>query len=85
MFARLTSKSSVGVRLAQPGEQEVAGAVERIQAAEAGGRVRGIPLLLGDVDDGDQLEPRIQPVAVQEHVGAVVDESSRADEGAAMP
>jgi hypothetical protein len=35
------------VCLAQTGEKEVAGAVERVQATEAGGRVRGIPLRLG--------------------------------------
>src|SRR5262249_54926003 len=54
---------SARVRLAQAREYEVAGAVKRVQATEPGGRVLGIPLLLRGADDGDQFEPRVQPVA----------------------
>src|SRR5262249_23072038 len=53
---------SAGVRLAQAREYEVAGAVKRVQSTEAGGRMVGIALFLGGTDDGDQFEPRVQPV-----------------------
>ena len=45
----------------------------------------GIPLLFGDFDDVDQFEPRVEPVTVQQHVRAVVDESRRRANGAAIP
>src|ERR1043166_6289624 len=40
----------------------------------------GIALLLGGTDDGDQFEARVEPVAVQQYVCAVVDERGWPDE-----
>lgn len=68
------------VRLAQPREDEVAGAVKRIEAAVTGRGVCGIPMRLGDIDDLDQFKPGIEPVAMQQDVRAVVDEGRRPHE-----
>ena len=38
------------------------------------------PLLLGGADDGDQFEPRVEPVAMQQDIRAVIDETRRANE-----
>ena len=44
-----------------------------------------VALLLGDVDDVDQFEPRIEPIAMQQNVGAIETRVAGRTKGAAIP